>query len=123
MVDTSRETIERNGAETIVDSDQIIWLNEKHVGLDHKSLSVITRKYPSNYRKHRYELVDKMNQNKQPNRFFVNEELVVRVIMDCRKITACKFSTRLGLKQRNVILSKEQPVQTNIISSNQGKSM
>ena len=30
-------------------------------GLDHASLLVITRKYPSKYRKHRYELVDEPN--------------------------------------------------------------
>ena len=27
----SRETYERNGKETIVDNDGILWLNEKHI--------------------------------------------------------------------------------------------
>ena len=43
-------------------------LNKKHIeeGLDHARLPFITIKYPSKYRKHRYELVD--DQIKQPNR-------------------------------------------------------
>ena len=40
MVNISREKYERNGIETIVDNDGILWLNEKHIeeGLDHKNL-------------------------------------------------------------------------------------
>ena len=39
---------ERNGMETIVDNDEILWLNEKHIeGLDHKTLREITTKYHS----------------------------------------------------------------------------
>ena len=47
LVDISRKTYERNGIETIVDNDGILWLNEKHIeeGLDHKNLQEITRKY------------------------------------------------------------------------------
>ena len=30
MVDIGRRTYERNGIETIVDNDAILWLNEKH---------------------------------------------------------------------------------------------
>ena len=39
MVDISRETYERNGIETIVDNNRILWLNEKHKGegLDYKN--------------------------------------------------------------------------------------
>ena len=31
MVDISREMFERNGIETIVDNDAILWLNEKNI--------------------------------------------------------------------------------------------
>ena len=31
MNDISRKTDERNGIETIVDNDEILWLNEKHI--------------------------------------------------------------------------------------------
>ena len=60
MVDISRKTYGRNGVETTVDSKGVLWLNENQMeeGLDHKGLRVTTVKYPSGYRKHRYELVD-----------------------------------------------------------------
>ena len=40
MIDISRKTHERNGIETIIDNDEILWLNEKRIkeGLDHKDL-------------------------------------------------------------------------------------
>ena len=31
MVDISRKNNERNGIETIVDNNEIFWLNEKHI--------------------------------------------------------------------------------------------
>ena len=36
------------------------WLNENHIedGLDHAKLPAFTKKYYSDYRKHRYELAD-----------------------------------------------------------------
>ena len=60
MVDISRKTYERNGIETIVDNDRILWLNGKHIqeGLDHKNLREVTATYNSNHRKHRYELLE-----------------------------------------------------------------
>ena len=52
----------KNSVEVIV-VNGIKWLNEKHIeeGLDHPNLLVITRKYPSKYRKHRCQLVDEPN--------------------------------------------------------------
>ena len=83
MVDISRKTYEENGVETIVDSDGILWLNKKHIeeGLDHKNFREITVKYPSEHRKHRYELDNKSR--KQCNRIFIDEKLAIKVIMDC----------------------------------------
>ena len=53
MVDISREAYEREGVDTIVDSDGRLWLNAKHIeGLDHKNLQVTTVKYLSDHRKH-----------------------------------------------------------------------
>ena len=51
MVDISRETYERDGVEVIVDSDAILWLNEKYIeeGLG----------YLSGHKTLRYKLVDK----------------------------------------------------------------
>ena len=51
--------------EVIVDGIGTLWLNEKHTEekLGHKNLPVITNKYDSVYKKHKYELVDKQKKN------------------------------------------------------------
>ena len=123
MVDVSRKTYERKGIETIVDNDGIPWLNEKNLeeGLYYKKLQEITIKYP-NHRKHRYELVDEPK--KQCNRIFIDKKLAIRVIMDCRKTSAHEFRTKLGFKQYDIILTKEQSVLTRrIMSSFEGENM
>ena len=107
MVDISRETYERNGIETIVDNDGILWLNEKYIEEEleeHKNLREITIKYNSDHRKRSYEIVNEPK--KQCNRTFIEEELAVKVIMDCRTTSAHKFRLRLGFKQYDVILNK-----------------
>ena len=78
MVDISRKTYERNGTQTIVDNDGVLWLNEKYVeeGLDHKHLREITRKCHADHRKHRYELDNKSR--KQCNRIFIDEKLAIK---------------------------------------------
>ena len=66
MVDISRKTYERNDIATTVDNDGIMKLNEKHIeGLNHENLQDITRKYHSNDRKHRYDLVTKPKKTMQ----------------------------------------------------------
>ena len=72
----------------------------------------ITIKNNSDHRKHRYELAEKPK--KQFNRIFVDQKLAIKVIMDCRTTSAHKFKIRLGFKQYNVILTKEQSVLTKI---------
>ena len=44
MVHNSRKKYERNGIETIVDDDEILWLNEKQIeeGSDHEKSLVTT---------------------------------------------------------------------------------
>ena len=61
MFNITKETLENNGIEVIVDSVNTLWLNEKHIEeqLGHKNLQVITNKYNKIYAKSRYELVDK----------------------------------------------------------------
>ena len=70
MVDVGREIYERNVVETIVGSDVLLWLNEKHIekGLGHKHLPIMTKIYSSNYRKHRHGLVDE-SKNKSTDIF------------------------------------------------------
>ena len=107
MVDINREIYERNVIETIVDNDGILCLNEKHIEerLDHKDLREITVKYDSDHRKQKYEY-----------RYFIYKKLALKLIMDCRTTSAHKFRTILGLKQYDVILTKEQSVITKLMS-------
>ena len=90
----SRETYEK----TTVDNHGILWLNKEHKKeeLDPKNLREIAIIYSSNYRKHRYELVEEPK--KQCNRIFIAEKLAINVIMDCRIKTAQKCKTILGFK-------------------------
>ena len=57
------------------------------------------------------------------NTTFIDEKLAIKVITYCRKTSPHKFRTRLGFKQYDVILTKEQPVQTKIMSSFEGENM
>ena len=109
MADISRKTYERNGIET-ADNDGILWFNEKHLeeGLDHNNLRKATTKYHSHHKKQRYELVEK--RKKQFNRIFIDENLAIRVIMDCSTISAHKLRTWLGFKQFDAISIKEKSV-------------
>ena len=57
----TKETVENNGIEVIVDSVNALWLNEKNIEekLSHKNLPAIANKYDKIYKKHRCELVNK----------------------------------------------------------------
>ena len=52
-----------------------------------------------------------------PNNFYIRK-LVIKVIMDCRTPSAHKIRARLGFKQYDVILTKDQyqSVATKIMS-------
>ena len=112
MADINRKSYAGLDIEIVVDNGEVLWINEKHIeeGLDHDNLREITRKYHSNHRKHRYELVKEPK--KHWNRIFIDEKLAIKVIMDFRTTTTHKFRTRLGIKQYDVILTKEQSVLT-----------
>ena len=51
----------KNSIEIVVDTDGVLWLNEKHKkeGLHNKNLRVTPEKYLSIHRKYRCELVEK----------------------------------------------------------------
>ena len=70
MVNITKETLENNDMEVIVDSVNALWINERHIEeqLGHKDLPAVTNKYDKIYKKHRYELVDEAM--KQPYRRF-----------------------------------------------------
>ena len=84
ILNITKETLENNGIEVIVDSVNALWLNEKNIEekLDHKNLPVITNKYDKIYKKLKYELVNKPI--KQLNIRFLCADLALKIIMDCR---------------------------------------
>ena len=61
MFNITKEILENNGIEVIVDSVNALWLNEKNIEekLGHKNLPAISNKYDKIYKKRRYELVNK----------------------------------------------------------------
>ena len=95
MVNITKETLENNGIEVIVDSANELWLNERHIEekLGHKNLPAVTNKYNKIYKKRRYELVDKPI--KQPYRRFLRIDLALEIIMDCRTDKSCNLKRNL----------------------------
>ena len=69
----TKETYENDNIEVIVDDNDTLLLNEKHIEekLGHKNLIVIKNKYDPIYRKHRYELEDEPK--KQPSKIFLHK--------------------------------------------------
>ena len=61
MFNITKETLENNGIEVIVDSVNALWLKEKNIeeNLGYKNLVNISNKYDKIYKKYRCELVNK----------------------------------------------------------------
>ena len=123
MVNITKETLENNDIEVIVDSVNALWLNEKNIEekLGHKNLPVVTNKYNKIYKKSRYELVDKPI--KQPNRRFLRIDLALKIIMGCRTDESCSLKRNLGFNSHDVINTKEQTVINSIKDAFEGEDM
>ena len=123
MVNITKETLENNGIEVIVDSVNALWLNERHIEeqLGHKNLPAVTNKYNNLYKKHRYELVDKPI--KQPYRRFLHIDLALKIIMNCRTDESCNLKKNLGFTLHDVINTKEQTVINSIKDAFEGENM
>ena len=91
MFNITKETLENNGIEVIVDSVNALWLNENNIEekLGHKNLPVISNRYTKIYKKSGYELVNKPT--KQSNRKLLHINLALKIIMDCRTDKSCSF--------------------------------
>ena len=74
-------------------------------------------KYLSDHKNYRY---DKL---KKTNRIFIGKKLAIKVIKDCKATAWHKFGARLGFKQYDIILNKEQPILTKMKSSFEGDDM
>ena len=91
MLNITKETLENNGIEVIVDSVNALWMNEKNTEekLGPKNLAVITNQYNKIYKKRRCELVNKPI--KQSDRRFLHIDLTLKIIMDCRADKSCSL--------------------------------
>ena len=91
MFNITKETLENNDIEVIVDSVNALWLNEKNIEekVGHKNFPVVTNKYDKIYKIIRYKLVDKPI--KQPNRKFLHIGLALKITMDCRTDKSCSL--------------------------------
>ena len=123
MIDITKETLENNDIEVIIDGVNTLWLNERPIEkkLSHKNLPAITNKYDKIYKKHRYELVDEPI--KQPNRRFLRIDLALKIIMDCRTDESCSLKRNLGFNLHDVINTKEQTVLRSIKDAFEGEDM
>ena len=123
MVNITKETLENNDMEVIVDSVNALWINERHIEeqLGHKDLPAVTNKYDKIYKKHRYELVDEPI--KQPNRRFLRIDLALKIIVVCRTDKSCSLKRNLGFKLHDVINTKEQTVINSIKDAFEGENM
>ena len=97
MFNITKETHKNNEIEVIVDSANVLWLNEKNIEekLYHKNVPVISNKYNKIYKKCRYELVNKPI--KQSDRRFLHIDLALKIIMDCRTDKSCSLKKKKGL--------------------------
>ena len=66
------------------------------------------KKYPSECRKHRYELVGEPKE--KPNRIFLHQDVAIKVIIDSRTDESCKFKRRQGFRLHDVINTKQQTI-------------
>ena len=119
-----KETFEKNGVKVIVDNNGMLWLNEKHIekGLGHANLQVITKKYNSDCRKHRYQLVDDPKKTRK-QKFFLHKDLALKVILDCKTTDSCKFKRKLGLNLLYASNFKQQTVLGAIKDAFEGENM
>ena len=90
MFNITKETLENNGIEVMVDSANALWLNEKNIEekLGHKNLPAISNKYDKIHKKCRYELANKPI--KQSDRRFLHTDLSLK-IMDFRRDKSCSL--------------------------------
>ena len=101
MVNITKEKYEANRIEVITDKLGELWLHERHLQqqLGHKNLPAITNKHDKKYKKCRSELNES---NKQSCRNFIHNNLVLKIIMNCRTDESSKLKRKLGFRLYDV---------------------
>ena len=97
MANITKETYENNGIEVITDEFNKLWLNERHIQkqLGLKNLPALSNKYDKGCKKQRSELNESTNQS---HRRFIQVDLALKVIKDCRTDESCKFKKNQDLQ-------------------------
>ena len=123
MFDITKETLENNGIEVMVDSFNALWLNEKNIveKLGHKNSPDISNKYDKICKKCRYELENKPI--KQSGRRFLHIDLALKIIMEFRTDKSCSLKKDLGFNLYDVINTKEQTLINSIKDIIEGENM
>ena len=118
----TKKAYENNGIEVTTEKIGELWLNERHIQehLGLKNLPALTNKYDEEYKKCRYELNES---EKQSHRRFINVNLALKVILDCRTVESCAFKKKLGFTLHDVINTKEQSVISAIKDAFEGENM
>ena len=119
----TKEALENNDIEVIVDSVNALWQNEENIEekLGHKNLSVIINKYDKINKKRRCELVNKPI--KESGRRFLHIDLALKIIIDCRTDKSCSIKEKLGFKLHDVINTKEQTIINSIKDTFEGENI
>ena len=122
MLKISAETFPENYIYNITDKEKRLWLRNKDIGeklgveniydlIDKEIKGKFETRNPTNeqiieYKKHGSELVygEKC--------MYTHEDMIMNIIMSCRVSTpeAIEFRSKLGFKQHDIILRKEQSV-------------
>ena len=89
--------------------------------LGHKNLAAITNRCNKICKKHKYELVNKPI--KQSDRRFLDNDLALRIIMDCRTDKSCSLKKDFGFKLHDVINTKEQTIINSIKDTFEGENI
>ena len=75
---------------------------------------VVAGKYHSNYRKHRFKIMDKPE--RQPKQMFLQEDLALEVIKERKAAAANNFRERVRYNCHDVFKTKEQTVLRSILN-------
>ena len=109
LLGSSKKVIENNKNGELLPRSETVEVVLVHCNLVNNSYQ---RASKDDRRKKRQELQD--CGKSQPTRIFIQEDLGIQVIMNCRTVQTVKFRKELGLNQHDPIMTQEQSVLTKL---------
>ena len=103
-----------NGVEAIK-YDHRIWISKTQFGnsIGHSNRASVIQYYSSKHKRQRNEIQD--CDDYQPCRVFLEEELVMKILIDTRTTAVVKAKAKFGINQHHPILTKEQSICSKIL--------